>query len=144
MPKKKKGKENPIECVHSRESIVYLASDASSSRLKLYVLQEDVTSATKRQGQHALTMIYSIHLTFTEDTEKEINAKDICGVVTEAFLNNWRIEMTAQEFVVYQSTMIDYVDSVTIDEARKCLGEDDMAIYRLFQKINTIKEKETI
>ena len=81
-------------------------------------------------------------LTFTEDTEKEINAKDICGVVTEAFLNNWRIEMTAQEFVVYQSTMIDYVDSVTIDEARKCLGEDDMAIYRLFQKINTIKEKK--
>ena len=34
--------------------------------------------------------------------------------------------MTEQEFVVYQSTMIDYVDSVTIDEARECLGEDYM------------------
>ena len=32
------GKENPINRVHSRESIVYLASDASSSSLKLYVL----------------------------------------------------------------------------------------------------------
>ena len=34
--------------------------------------------------------------------------------------------MTEQEFVVYQSTMIDYVDSVTIYKARECLGEDDM------------------
>ena len=34
--------------------------------------------------------------------------------------------MTEQEFVVYQSTTIDYVDSVTIDEARECLEEDDM------------------
>ena len=46
------GKGNPIDRVRSRESIVYLASDASSSRLKLYVLQEggseDVTSATKK------------------------------------------------------------------------------------------------
>ena len=39
-------------------------------------------------------------LTFKQDTEKEINAKDICGIVTEAFLNNRRIEMTEQEFVV--------------------------------------------
>ena len=65
-------------------------------------------------------------MTFTEDTYKEINARDICGVVTEAFLNNRMNGMTEQEFVVYQSTMIDYVDSVTIDEARECLGEDDM------------------
>ena len=29
------GKENPIDHVHSRESVVYLASDTSTSRLKL-------------------------------------------------------------------------------------------------------------
>ena len=119
-------KKNPIDRVHSRESIVYLASDASSSRLKLYVLQEDVTSATKKARTVCFDNDPFNPLTFTEDTENEINAKDICGVVTEAFLNNRRIEMTEQEFVVYQSTMIDYVDSVTIDEARECLGEDDM------------------
>ena len=32
------GKENPIDHVHFRESIVYLASDVSSNRLKLYIL----------------------------------------------------------------------------------------------------------
>ena len=115
---------NPIDRVHSRESIVYLASDASSSRLKLYALQEDVTSATKKAGAVCFDNDTFNPLTITEDTEKEINAKDMCGVVTEAFLNNRRIEMTEQEFFVYQSTMIDYVDSVAIDEARECLGED--------------------
>ena len=122
------GKENPIDRVHSRESIVYLASDASSSRLKLYVFQENVTSATKKARTVCFDNDPLNPLTFTEDTEKEINTKNICGVVTEAFLSNWTIEMTQKKkkFVVYQSTMIDYVDSVTIDEARECLGEDDM------------------
>ena len=112
--------------MHSRKSIVYLASDTSSSRLNLYALQEDVTSATKKARAVCFDNDPFNPLTFTEDTEKEINAKDVCGVVTEAFLNNRRIEMAEQGFVVYQSTMIDYVDSVTIDEARECLGEDDM------------------
>ena len=120
------GKQNPIYRVHSRESIVYLASDASSNRLKLYVLQEDVTSATKKARAVCFDNDPFNRLIFTQDTEKQMNAEDICGVVTETFLNNRRTEMTEQEFVVYQSTIMDYVDSVTIDEARKCLGEDDM------------------
>ena len=97
------GKKNPIDRVHSRESIVYLASDASSSHLKLYVLKEDVTSATNATKKARAACFDNDpfnSLTFTEYTEKEINAKDICGVVTEAFLNNRRIEMTEQEFVV--------------------------------------------
>ena len=89
-------KKNPIDRVHSRESIVYLSSDASSSRLKLYVLQEDVTSATKKARAVCFDNGPFNSVTFTEDTENEINAKDICGVVTEAFLNNRRIEMTEQ------------------------------------------------
>ena len=64
--------------MHSRKSIVYLASDASSSRLKLYVLQEDVTSsATKKARAVCFDNDPFNPLTFTEDTEKEINAKDI-------------------------------------------------------------------
>ena len=48
------GKENSIDRVYSRESIVYLALDASSSRLKLYVLQEDVTSPTQKAGKGSM------------------------------------------------------------------------------------------
>ena len=91
------GKENSIDRVHSRESIVYLASDASSSRLKLYVLQENVTSATKKARAVCFDNDPLNPLTFTEDTKKEINTKDICGVVTEAFLSNRTIEMTQKK-----------------------------------------------
>ena len=62
-------------------------------------------------------------LTFTEEAEREINVKDICGSLTESFVNDKIIEMTENEFVHYQSTIINHVDSVTIEEARECVGE---------------------
>ena len=34
------------------------------------------------------------------------------------------IEMTENEFIHYHSHMIDHVESVTIEEVRECVGED--------------------
>ena len=34
------------------------------------------------------------------------------------------MEMTEDEFIHYQSHMIGHVESVTIEEARECVGED--------------------
>ncbi|CAH3141339.1 unnamed protein product [Porites evermanni] len=68
-------------------------------------------------------------LTFTEEAEREINnfippVKDICGSLKEGFVNDKIIEMTENEFIHYQSHMIGHVESVTIEEARECVGED--------------------
>ena len=86
-------------CSHPHQYICQV-SGATNERvhkaLKLYVLQEDVTSATKKARAVCFDNDPFNSVTFTEDTENEINAKDICGVVTEAFLNNRRIEMTEQ------------------------------------------------
>ena len=62
-------------------------------------------------------------LTFIEEAEREINVKDICGSLTECSVNDKIIQMTENEFVMYQSAIINHVDSVTIEEARECAGE---------------------
>ena len=47
----------------------------------------------------------------------------ICDSLTKSFVNDKIIEMTGNEFVRHQSTIIKHVDSVTIQEARECVGE---------------------
>ena len=69
-------------------------------------------------------------MTFTKDTEKESIAKEICrlGVFTETVVKNRMIEMDEQGFLYYQSIIIDYVDyvdSLTFNEARECVRQDD-------------------
>ena len=49
----------------------------------------------------------------TEEAEREINVNYICGSLTENFVINKINEMTANEFVHYQSTIINHVHSVT-------------------------------
>ena len=50
------------------------------------------------------------------------SVKDICNSLKEGF--DKIIEMTENEFIHYQSHMIGHVESVTIEEARECVGED--------------------
>ena len=45
-------------------------------------------------------------LTFIEEAEREINVKDICGSLTECSVNDKIIQMTENEFVMYQSAII--------------------------------------
>ena len=50
--------------------------------------------------------------------------KDIYGSLKESFVNDKIIEMIDNEFIYYQSHMIGHVESVTIEKARECVGED--------------------
>ena len=50
-------------------------------------------------------------LTFIEEAEREINVKDICGSLTECSVNDKIIQMTENKFVMYQSAIINHVDS---------------------------------
>ena len=52
------------------------------------------------------------------------SVKDICNSLKEGFVNDKVIEMTENEFIHYQSHVISHVESVTIEEARECVGED--------------------
>jgi len=55
-------KELSSDLVQSSGDILYLASDASSRKMKSYVLQQDVTTFTKKsQGRCALVLMCSIH-----------------------------------------------------------------------------------
>ena len=108
----------------SRLETVCLASDASSSKMKLYVLQQEVTTATKKARAMCFDADVFNPLTLTEEAERETNVKDICGSLAESFVNDKIIEMTENEFIHYQSHMISQVDAVTIEEARECEGED--------------------
>ena len=58
-------------------------------------------------------------LTFTEEAEREISVKDICGSLKESLVSDKIFETTENEFIHYQSHMIGHVESVTIEEARE-------------------------
>jgi len=44
-----------------------------------------------------------------QEREREINIEDICGYLTESFVNDKIIEMTESERIHYQSHMISHV-----------------------------------
>ena len=49
-------------------------------------------------------------LTYTEEAEREVNVKHICGSLTESFVNDKIIEMTENEVGHYQFAIINHVD----------------------------------
>ena len=79
--------EGSNDLVQSSGYILYLASDASSSKMKLYVLLQDVTTATKKGRAMCFDADMLNPLTFTEEAEREISVKDICGSLKENFVN---------------------------------------------------------
>ena len=64
-------------------------------------------------------------LTFTGEAEREISVKDIRGFLKESFVNEKIIEKTEKEFIHHQSHIIGHLESVTIEEASECVGEDE-------------------
>ena len=64
-------------------------------------------------------------LTFTEEAEREISVKDIWGFLKESFVNEKIIEKNENEFIHHQSHIIGHLESVTIEEASECVGEDE-------------------
>ena len=78
-------KEGSNDLVQSSGDIVYLASDASSCEIKLYVLQQDVTTATKKARGMCFDADVSHPSTFKEEAETEISVWDICGSLKESY-----------------------------------------------------------
>ena len=117
-------KEGSSDLVQSSGDIGYLAPDALSCKIKLYVLQQDVTTTTKKARAMCFDADVFNPLTFTEEAEREISVKDICGFLKESFVNDKIIEMTENEFIHYQSHLIGRVESVTIEEGGESVGED--------------------
>ena len=95
--------------------------------MKLYVLQQDVTTATKKTRAILIlcldTDVFN-RLTFKEEAEREISVKDIWGSLKESFVNEKIIEKTVNEFIHHESHIIGHLESVTIEEASECVGED--------------------
>ena len=87
-------------------------------------MQQDVTTATKKARAMCFDADVFNPLTFTEEAEREISVKNICGSLKESFVNDKIIDMSENEIIYYQSHMIGHVESVTIGEARECVGED--------------------
>ena len=83
-------------------------------------MQQDVTTATKKARATCFdTDVFNL-LTFTEEAEREISLKDICGSLKESFVNDKITEMIKNDFLHYQYHMIGHVESVNIKEARDC------------------------
>ena len=82
------------DLVQSSGDSVYLASDASSCKMKLYVLQQDVTTATKKARAMCFDADVFNTLTFTEEI----------GSLKESFVNDKIIEMTENEFLIINLT----------------------------------------
>ena len=61
-------------------------------------------------------------LIFYTEGVVEINVKDIGGSLEETVRGDGNIELTENEFIRYRSRMIECVDAVTIEEARKISG----------------------
>ena len=63
-------------------------------KMKLYVLQQNVTTATRKARVMCFDADVLNPLTFTEETEREISVKGICDSLKESFIKNKIIEMT--------------------------------------------------
>ena len=73
--------------------------------MKLYILRQDVTTATKKQRAMCFVADVFNPLTLTEEAVREISVKDM-RFLKESFVNDKIIEMTENEFIHYQSHMI--------------------------------------
>ena len=74
--------------------------------MKLYVLQQDVTTATKKARAVCFDANVFNPLTFTEQVEREISVNNICSSLKESLANYKIIEMTVNKFIHYQSHMM--------------------------------------
>ena len=110
--------------------------------MKLYVLQQDVTTATKKERAMCYHADVFNLLTFTGEAEREVSVKDIRSSLTESFVNNNIIEMTENEFIHYQSHIIVQVESVTIEEARECVGEDQEQTNTTLRRSRRARKRE--
>ena len=84
----------------------------------VYVLEESITASTKKAKARLFEGDPFNPLIFYTEVVVEINVKDIVGSLEETVRGDGNIELTENEFLRYQSRMIEYVNAVIIEEAR--------------------------
>lgn len=95
--------------------------------MTLYVLQENVSASTKKARATFFESDPFNPLIFTKEGVVEVNAKDISGSLEETVAGDSNLELSENKFLRYLSRMIEYLDAVTIEEAREireCLDTD--------------------
>ena len=107
--------DNSHELLFTSGDVVFLASDATSGRTVVYVLQERLTASTKKAKARLFEGDPFNPSIFYSEGAVEINVKDIGGSLEETFRGDGNIELTENEFIRYQSRMIECVDAVTTD-----------------------------
>ena len=121
------------------------------SCLRCFILQNEIVCIAARcnhcyQKARAILIlcfdadVFNL-LTFTEEAEREISVKDIWGSLKESFVNEKIIEKTENEFIHYQSHMIGHVESVTIEEASECVGEDQQQTNTTLRRSRRARKK---
>jgi len=85
----------------------------------VYVLEESITASTKKAKARLFEGDPFNPLIFYTERVVEINVKDIGGSLEEIVRGDGNIELTENEFIRYQSRMIECMDAVTIEEARE-------------------------
>ena len=85
----------------------------------VYILEISITASTKKAKARLFEGDpFNPLIVYTKGVV-EINVKDIDGSLEETVRGDCNIELTENEFIRYQSRMIECVDAVTIEEARE-------------------------
>ena len=91
-----------------REMLFFsVASDATSERTVVYVLEESITASTKKAKARLFEGDPFNPLIFYTEGVVEINVKDIGGSLEETVRGDGNIELTENEFIRYQSRVIE-------------------------------------
>ena len=83
------------------------------------MLEESITASTKKAKARLFEGDPFNPVIFYTEGVVEINVKDIGGSLEETVRGNGNIKLAENEFIRYQSRMIECVDAVTIKEARE-------------------------
>ena len=88
----------------------------------VFVQEESITASTKK-AKASLFESDPFNPLIVYTGVVEINVKDIGGSSEETFRGDNNIELTENEFIRYQSRMIECVNAVTIKEATEEISE---------------------
>ena len=120
-------KEGSSDLVQSSGDIVYLASDASSCKMKLYLilLQQDLTTATKTTRAMCFDANVFNLLTFTEEVVREISVKDMRfferKLREKKILLKW---LKTNLYIISLTWSVRHVESVGHRRTRECVAGD--------------------
>ena len=86
--------DNSHELLYTSGDVVFLASDATSGRTVVYVLEESITASTKNAKASLFEGDPFIPLIFYSEGVVKINVKDIGGSLAETVRGDGNIKLT--------------------------------------------------